>query len=125
MSGDGKRRTILIVEDDKVVLDMLQQVLTLEGYSLEKALDGQQAINVLAQAPEKERIMLLDLVMPNIDGWGVVRWLVEHPDIKAKTRVALMSANVHLQQASDLEHDAELPKPIDIDLMLATLNSLM
>jgi CheY-like chemotaxis protein len=125
MSGDGKRRTILIVEDDQKTREMLEQVLSLEGFAIQSAKEGRAAITLMESSQVIPRIMLLDLVMPVLDGWGVVRWLVEHPEVKAKTKVVLMSANEKLQQASDLEHDGELPKPIDIDVMLAMLNSLM
>jgi two-component system, chemotaxis family, chemotaxis protein CheY len=124
MSTTGKR-TVLIVEDDQLVLDMLQQVMTVEGFSFETSKNGKEAIVLLEQTPTMPRVMLLDLVMPVLDGWGVVRWLVEHPNVKANVKVVLMSANERLKQASDLEHDAELPKPIDIDKLLTTINSLM
>ena len=103
---------------------MLEQVLKLEGYPYEIAKNGQEAITLFQQSPDKRRSILLDLFMPVIDGWGVVRWLVEHPEVKAHTKVILMSANEQLKKASDLEHDAELSKPFGVDHMLAILVAL-
>jgi two-component system, chemotaxis family, chemotaxis protein CheY len=113
---------VLIVDDDPKILDMLTQVLTLEGYPIERAINGHEAIKHLEEASDR-RILLLDLVMPLMDGWGVVRWMIEHPNVKARTKIILMSANERLKQASDIEHDAELPKPFDLDKLLAILQS--
>ncbi|HKD76771.1 MAG TPA: response regulator [Ktedonobacterales bacterium] len=124
MSGDGKRRIITVVEDEQQLRDMLNQVLTLEGFTLEITKNGQEVISLLEKTPTTPRVMLLDLVMPVLDGWGVVRWLVEHPDIKANTKLVLMSANERLKMASDIERDAELEKPFGIDRLLAILTPL-
>ncbi len=121
MSSAGTRPTILIVDDELSLRDMLTSVLQLEGYSVELATNGQEAIDILQRSPATRRIVLLDLVMPILDGWGVVRWLVEHPEVKANVKVILMSANERLRQASDLEHDAELEKPFGVDNLLLVL----
>jgi CheY-like chemotaxis protein len=110
--------TILVVEDEQPLRQMLHEVLSLEGYLVELAINGQEAIDILKKDDTIRRIMLLDLVMPIVDGWGVVRWIVEHPEVKANTRIVLMSANERLKLASDLEHDAELAKPFGIDRMI-------
>ncbi len=124
MSNAGKSRVILCVDDDPAILRMLTEVLTDGGYTFELAKHGQEAIDTLQASPAVPRIMLLDLQMPIVDGWGVVRWLVEHPDIKAVTKIVLMSANERLRTASDLEHDSELEKPFGIDTLLALLDRL-
>ena len=118
------RPTVLIVDDELQLREMLSEVLTLDGYDVEIATNGQEAITILQNIPVKTRIMLLDLVMPIIDGWGVVRWVVEHPEVKTQTKVVLMSANERLMTANDVEHDAELAKPFGIDLLLAILKRL-
>jgi two-component system, OmpR family, response regulator MprA len=122
MSNPKTRPIVLIVDDEHAIRDMLTNVLKLEGWSLELASNGQEAIDTLEKTPATQRIMLLDLFMPVVDGWGVVRWLVEHADVKAHTKVILMSANERLRQASDLEHDGELEKPFGVDALLAMLD---
>jgi CheY-like chemotaxis protein len=121
MSSAGTRPTILVVDDEPALRDMLTSVLKLEGYSVEVAPDGQDAINIMQNAPTTRRVILLDLLMQNVNGAGVVRWLVEHPDIRANSRIILMSANNNLKAAFDLTHDGELSKPFGVDAMLETI----
>lgn len=121
MRDAGTRPTILIVDDEASLRDMLSSVLRLEGYSLETAANGQEAIDILQRAPQVQRVMLLDLLMPIMEGSGVVRWLVEHPDARAHTKIILMSANHNLRAAMDLVHDGELAKPFGVDTMLETV----
>ena len=125
MSNAGKRPTILIVEDEFNLRDMLKEVLSIEGFPLEIAVNGQEAIAILEAAPHVQRIMLLDLSMPIMDGAGVTRWLAEHPEIRQRTKVVLMSANHRLRTAFDLDHDAELAKPFGVDNLLALLPSVV
>lgn len=124
MSSAGTRPTVLIVDDEKAIRDMLFEALRLEGNPLELAANGQEAIDILEKGPQVPRVLLLDLLMPIIDGAGVVRWLVEHPEVRAKTRIVLMSANNNLRAAFDLQRDAELAKPFGIDDALALLTPL-
>jgi len=121
MSKPDKRPLILFVDDEPQLRDMLSSVLTMEGLPYETARDGQEAIDTLAKSPPKKRIMLLDLTMPVMDGAGVVRWVVEHPDVRAQTTIILMSANHNLRAAMDLVHDGELAKPFGVDTLLALI----
>ncbi len=122
MSSARTQPVVLVVDDELSLRQMLGESLTLEGFTVEIATNGQEAITILESAPGTRRVMLLDLYMPVMDGWAVVRWLVEHPEIKEQTTIVLMSANERLKQASDLEHDAELPKPFGIDRVLELIN---
>jgi CheY-like chemotaxis protein len=122
MSNAGKRPLILFVDDDPPIQDMLSSVLLMEGFPYEMARNGQEAIDILAKSPGTRRIMLLDLLMPVVDGAGVVRWLFEHPDIRANTKIILMSANNTLKAAFDLDHDGELEKPFGVDKLLDALD---
>ena len=124
MSNAGKRPTILIVDDESALRMMLSEVLSLDGYQLEVAVNGQEAIDILQTTPNVQRVMLLDLLMPIVDGAGVARWLAEHPDIRQRTKVVLMSANSNLRTAFDLDHDAELAKPFGVDVLLNILTSI-
>jgi CheY-like chemotaxis protein len=123
MSTAGTRPLILVVDDEHSMQDMLSSVLAAEGFPHEVARGGQEAIDILATSPTKQRIMLLDLTMP-VPGASVVRWLVEHPDIRAHTKIILMSANHNLRAAMDLVHDDELAKPFGVDTLLALIEKL-
>ena len=120
--SNATRPLVLFVDDEPQLQDMLGSLFSAEGIPHEMAKNGQEAIDILAQSPTTRRIMLLDLLMPVVDGAGVVRWLVEHPDIRANTKIILMSANHNLRAAMDLVHDGELAKPFGVDAMLALLD---
>jgi DNA-binding response OmpR family regulator len=73
--------TIMVVEDDDELNDILQYNLTRAGYRVVQAWDGRQAIEaVRREAPD---LMLLDIMLPEADGWDVCRFLSKAPDLKA------------------------------------------
>ncbi len=124
MSNPDTRPTILVVDDDSAIRDMLGDVLKLEGYTVETAKNGQEAIDIVTGQPTTVRVMVLDLLMPIIDGAGVVRWLIEHNDIRARTKIILISANHVLRASMDLVRDGELAKPLGVDSLLALIKKL-
>ena len=73
MAGKNSKPTILIVDDDPYIRKMLAEVLGLEGYPYETATNGQEALEALDKSGP--RLILLDLLMPVLDGRGVMNWL--------------------------------------------------
>jgi CheY-like chemotaxis protein len=114
--------TVLIVDDDPQIRKMLVEVLALEGYPTETAVDGQEALTLLARSAP--RLILLDLLMPVIDGRGVVLQLETDPDTRAKHKIILVSAWGNLEAASDLVVDGKLPKPFTVPQLLSVLEPL-
>lgn len=106
-------RKILVVDDDDAIRAMVERVLRREHYDVECARDGFEAIEKLAR--NEYTTVLLDLMMPRVDGHGVLRFLeTERPD--SKPRVILMTANL---QGASTAAAAEpvcrvMPKPFDI-----------
>lgn len=114
--------TILIVDDDPQIRKMLVEVLTLEGYPTETATNGQEALDMLsASAP---RIILLDLLMPVLDGRGVMEQLGSDATTRAAHKVILVSAFTNLEQARDLAVDGTLPKPFTVVQLLSVMEPL-
>jgi CheY-like chemotaxis protein len=64
----GKTLKILVVDDDEAILDSLRDLLESEGYGVDVAHDGREALDKLAQM-EPPQLILLDLKMPVMDGW--------------------------------------------------------
>ncbi len=113
--------TVLIVDDDPGIRRMLVEVLSLEGIPTEIAVNGQEALDILANSGP--RVVLLDLLMPLVDGRAVMEALVRKPGEREKHRVILMSAWSNLEPARDLEPDGMLPKPFTVPQLLSVLNS--
>ncbi|MBQ6392000.1 MAG: response regulator transcription factor [Eubacterium sp.] len=67
-----KNATILVVDDDKEIADLVEIYLVNDGYRVLKASDGSQCLDILAEHPEV-RMLILDIMMPGIDGLEVCR----------------------------------------------------
>lgn len=114
--------TILIVDDDPAIRKMLVEVLSLEGYPTETVTNGQEALETLAvSAP---RVVLLDLLMPVLDGRGVMERLDTNPALRSQHKVILVSAFSHLETARDLVVDGTLAKPFTVNQLLSVLEPL-
>jgi CheY-like chemotaxis protein len=119
MSALRTRPTILIVDDDPGIRTMLVEVLTLEGYPLETATNGQEAVQKLSQGGP--RVVLLDLVMPVLDGRGTLAALEQDPEQRQRHHIILISAWVNLEAAADLQVEGKLAKPFTVDQLLNTI----
>jgi CheY-like chemotaxis protein len=110
-------RKILVVDDDDAIRAMVERVLRREHYEVECARDGFEAIEKLAR--NDYATILLDLMMPRVDGHGVLRFLeTERPD--PKPRVIVMSANLQGASAAAAAEPVcrVMPKPFDIQQLI-------
>jgi CheY-like chemotaxis protein len=74
------KNNVLVVDDDGIFREILKCALAEEGYRVSEAETGKQAIEILtATRPD---VILLDLRLPEIDGWGVMRYITQHPELK-------------------------------------------
>jgi two-component system chemotaxis response regulator CheY len=118
----ARQKCILVVDDEDAIREAVAETLELEGYHVERAHDGLQAlIKLRASRPDA---IVLDLMMPVMDGWTFLRHLREEP-LASGTPVVVMSAYRMLEStAPDLEVQAWLPKPFDLDVLLVTVERL-
>jgi CheY-like chemotaxis protein len=106
---------VLIVEDDADLRDMMAQLLAIEGYKAEAVPNGRAALDYLRRGDFPE-VILLDLMMPVMDGWEFRRRQREDPRL-ADVPVVVLSA-LDPSRAADLEGAAFLKKPLDFDRLL-------
>lgn len=90
-------RKILIIEDDKFLRDLIQQKLNKEGFTTVTAIDGEEGVR-MAQS-ESPHLVLLDLILPGIDGFEVLKKLKE--DQKTSSIPVIVLSN--LGQKEDME----------------------
>ena len=116
-----KSKKILVVDDDTAVLELLDLFLTDEGFSVETSVDGQS----LKYAPKfQPDLILLDVMMPIMDGVEVSRGLKADPATR-HIPIILFSANYKVTQL-DLSHvESFIPKPFELEELLATINHLL
>ena len=107
---DNRTRTVLIVDDDPQVLHFVQDVLRLAGYNVSTAESGITALAMIEeQAPD---LLVLDLVMPDMDGFEVLR-AVRNRDANLPILVTSgFQAGVLLPAASFLGATAVIEKPV-------------
>jgi DNA-binding response OmpR family regulator len=119
--------TVLVIEDDDAIRESLQDFLEDEGYAVITARDGQAALELIPTLPGPT-VMLLDLVMPRLDGYGVLRDLADHPDKRDAHSIFLMTAHVdwlspELVQVPGRLGIPVLPKPFDLDQLKGQIRS--
>jgi len=119
--GDLPRgSTILVIDDDSNVRDLLKRLLQKDGHRVLTAEDGPSGLE-LARL-EKPDAITLDVVMPGgMDGWEVLRLLKESPATNA-IPVIMVSVMAEQEHALTLEVEDYLVKPIDVDRLARAIN---
>lgn len=114
--------TILIVEDDYLIAEMLTMLLEDEGYDVVTARNGQEALDVLATISIDA--VLCDVMMPILDGPGFCRAMQAHPSYSAIPLI-FMSAVPEFNVGSECPYAAFVPKPLDLETLLNTLERVL
>ncbi|MBX7159713.1 MAG: response regulator [Acidimicrobiia bacterium] len=119
----NSRPRVLIVDDEPDILLMLRVNLEAEGYSTLLAGDGETALRRIAE--ERPDLVLLDVMMPVVDGWGVLERLAL---MDPRPRVILLTAKAStrdLSKARELGADEYVTKPFDPDALLGTIEKVL
>ena len=120
---------IVVVDDDNDIREAVCEVLRNEGYQAVEASNGREAIELLHGFGDRPQLILLDLMMPVMDGWEFLMGIDEDPAIPF-IPVALMSAHPSVRRAFEKD-DAEgtakrllLPKPLDLHRLLSIVEDV-
>jgi two-component system, chemotaxis family, chemotaxis protein CheY len=119
------RMEILIVDDEEDILQALHEIFADEGYAVAVAANGLEALEILRTCDDPPRLILLDLMMPQMDGWEFLARIDEDARLHA-IPVALMSAHASIRRAFDKHRQEErpkrllFPKPLNLLRLLAT-----
>jgi len=117
--------TILVVDDDAVTQRVLQHYLSRAGFQVITAQNGRDAIKLAKREPPK--LIILDVVMPDMDGWTVLKTIQESEVINT-TPVIMLSGNVELvtkAEAFDSGAEALLVKPINPEQLIMVVRRLL
>jgi len=119
----GVGTTVLIADDDRAIRESLARALELEGYDVLTAPDGNVALGLIHdRCPD---VLVLDVMMPNVDGVTVCKVLRAE---RNRTPVLLLTARTETSDrvaGLDAGADDYLPKPFDLDELLARLRALV
>ncbi|TMK46490.1 MAG: response regulator [Actinobacteria bacterium] len=116
--------SVLVVDDEPQVVWMLQFSLEADGFQTFAARDGRAALAEVRQ--HRPQLMLLDIMMPVMDGWSVLQEIRELPEGE-RPRVVVVSARASLRdraKAAELGADAFVSKPFNVDDLLGVLHRL-
>jgi CheY-like chemotaxis protein len=117
--------TILLVEDEKSMLNLLEKILVRHGYRLLAAADGETALNIYRRNRETIDVVLLDIDLPKVAGRDVLLKIKnENPDVK----VVIASGYLEPELKSEIDRAGVkyfLPKPYRPDEVVRTLQSLI
>lgn len=115
---------ILIVEDDKDIRRHLKRLLEIEEYEVECAENGKVALELLGEMIELPSVIILDLMMPIMDGVHFRKAQLKAERLAA-IPVIIMSADTQAEaKATQISADGLLRKPADIELILAMVDRL-
>lgn len=115
-------RTILLIDDEKRMLDLIELFLIPHGFRCIKETNGQAAIETLKH--EKINLVLLDIMMPEIDGWEVCRKIREFSDVPVIMLTA-RSDKLDLVKGLDTGADDYITKPFDEGELVARVKALL
>mgnify|MGYP001228055318 CR=1 FL=1 len=116
---------ILIVEDNEDNMTLVRDVLASRGYMVIEAVDGQQGLELaMTQRPD---LIIMDLSLPLLDGWEVVRQLKADPELR---RIPVVALTAHAmvgdrEKALDAGCDDYLAKPIRLAMLIAKVKEFV
>ena len=116
--------SVLVVDDEPQVVWVLQFSLEAEGFTTFAAKNGLEALSEIAT--HHPRLMVLDIMMPTMDGWAVLEELMKLPS-EERPRVVIVSALSTLRdraRAAELGADAYVPKPFNVEDLIDVLQGL-
>jgi len=114
-----KNQTILVVDDEQIIRNLLERTLSMEGYPVLQARDGKEALEQVARAVPD--LILLDLRMPGMDGLEVLRQLRDNPRTRLTPVIVLTAYEQEKVQAFQTGANDFLAKPFEREELLARI----
>jgi DNA-binding response OmpR family regulator len=117
---------ILYIEDERPVIDLVREALKLAGYKVVGATSGRQGLTMMRE--QKPDLLLLDLMMPDINGWDVYREMKTDDEL-TDIPVIVVSAKVPEHGKTIIEDlppvDDYITKPFDVEQLIRSVKGLL
>jgi CheY-like chemotaxis protein len=113
--------SVLVVDDEDSIRDVVIAILEYAGYQAAGAVNGRDAIDCLKNNQGRFRLVLLDVMMPLMNAWDVLYEVRQDPALAAIPMVLMTAGSNARQKAMEQGAAGYLPKPIDIDALLDTV----
>jgi DNA-binding response OmpR family regulator len=124
MSGEPPRSRVLVIEDDVDIQQALGQVLADEGYEVDLAADGAEGLSKIHDGTDKPSVIILDLWMPGLDGFGFRRAQLASEETSDIPVIVVTAAGVAPTEMASLGLAYVLRKPVDLDILLRVVRRL-
>jgi len=115
---ESKSKYVLIVDDELELRSSIAEFLRDEGFSVREASHGQDALNMLRSQVEMPCLILLDYMMPILDGAGFRKIQLEDPSISSIPVVLMSAGRFSDDIVKGLSLHAIVNKPIDLDVLI-------
>ncbi|MDR0331781.1 MAG: response regulator [Chitinispirillales bacterium] len=129
LNGIFAGRRILLAEDAEINREIVLELLSPTGLSIDCAVNGSEAVRIFGQAPEKYEFIFMDLQMPEMDGYEATRRIRALNVEQAKNiPIIAMTANVFkedIEQCIEAGMNGHIGKPIDMDEVIGQLNKYL
>ena len=112
------KKRILVVDDDRDMLALLQDLLESEAYEVDTAHDGLIALEKLVHRRERYEVILLDLTMPRMNGLQLIQVLRQQEEACLRNIIVVSGNQDAMQQATWLGIRFYLAKPFDLETLL-------
>ena len=116
--------TILVVDDEERMRKLIKDFLNAKGYKILEAEDGEKALEIFELNKEKIDLVILDVMMPKVDGWTVLRKIRQ----EAKTPVIMLTARGEEQDelfGFELGVDEYVSKPFSPRILVARIDAIL
>ncbi|TVQ73950.1 MAG: DNA-binding response regulator [Balneolaceae bacterium] len=121
------KRTILLVEDEAEPAEMLSSYLEMHGYDVLLAMDGNRAIDLIDKNAQLIDLAILDIMVPEKDGYEICSYLRKHPVLSDVPVIFLTAKDKEKDEIAglDLGADDYIPKPASLNLVKAHVESTL
>ena len=122
----GREPHILYIEDEETMLELARHILKISGYKLSVATSGRQGLSMIRQ--HKPDVLLLDLMMPDINGWDVYRQIKSDETLADIPVIVITAKNQDTNQKiiDDLPPVEEyLTKPFDMEGLINSVQRFL
>lgn len=116
--------TILVVDDESRMRKLIKDFLVVKGFEILEAEDGEKALQVFEENQNKIDLIILDVMMPKLDGWSVLRQIRQ----KSKVPIIMLTARGEEQDelfGYELGGDEYMPKPFSPKILVAKVEAIL
>ena len=113
-------KSVLVIDDDPAILQSMKDVLEIHGYEVSVASDGREGLNLLSKMPNPPCLILLDLMMPGMNGWGFLDFQRANPQFQ---NIPVIICSAYENSARSISKAPVLIKPVQLNSLLGAVQA--